>query len=117
MAQVIRNEDLEALEAAGKELFDLAMSMAERYTLLDVSVAPEANEVAVKVQALVLAANGLLTGAAQSEGITIVGLGAACGCALGKCIGDRRVLFAGFQDQFKRALDEVREADRPKGTA
>ena len=117
MAQVIREEDLAALEEKGQELFALAMSMAERYTLLDASVSPEANDVAVRVQSIVLAVNGLLTGAAQAEGVTIVGLGAACGCALAKCMGDRRVLFAGFQDQFKRALDEVREADRPKGTA
>lgn len=117
MAQHVAEAHLEELEAKGRELFELAMSISPQYTLLDAAASPEANETAVRIQALVLAVNGLLTGAAQNEGVTIVGLGAACGCAMGKCIGDRRVLFSGFQNQFKRSLEEVTEAERPRGTA
>lgn len=117
MAQHIAEHHLEELEAKGRDLFELAASIAPQYTLLDPDASPEANEIALNVQALCLAINGLLTGAGLNEGQTIVGLGAACGAALGKCNADRRVLLSGFKDQFSRSLAEVTQAMEPQGTA
>jgi hypothetical protein len=117
MAMHIKPEHLDELEQKGRELFDLALAMSPQYTLMDADTAPEANDMAVRIQAIVLAINGLLTAAAQPEGVTIVGLGAACGLSLGRCVGDRRILLRGFKEQFSRALDEITHEMEPRGTA
>lgn len=116
MAQHILPEHLDELEAKGRELFATATGMAGQYTLM-LEGGPEANEIATKVQAMVLAIDGLLTGSELGEGLVMIALGAASGCALGKCVGDRRILMQGFKDQMGRSLAEVTQAMEPQGTA
>lgn len=117
MAQHVAAEDLDSLIEIANELYAVALAMAPKYSLLAEEDGPQASEMAVRIQASVMAFNALLTAAQLNEPLTMIALGSVCGTALATCQGDRRMLFQALQTQFARVLAEATQSMQPVGTA
>ncbi len=118
MAQLISTETMATLHKAAADLVSESLRAAEAMVLVDEGATEDEIAQAIAVNAVTLAVSAILQSIPLNQLGVMAAMGTVSGTVLGQCVGDRAVLYAGFQKQMAATLAEVAAARMtPVGTA